>query len=377
LIEKDKIVAAGSVGSFQVPAETKIIEYPGGTILPGLIEGHSHILLHPYNETSWNDQVLVESLGERIARATIHAEKTLKAGFTTIRDLGTEGAGYADVGIKQAIEKGVIQGPRMLVAGPAIVTTGSYGPKGFAPEHQIPVGADVADGVDELTKLVRGQIGRGVDIIKVYADYRWGPDGQAMPTFTMDELELVVALASSSGRPVVAHASTPEGMRRATLAGVNTIEHGDAGNSEVFSLMKKEGVAFCPTLAAGDAVSQYRGWEKNQNPEPSRITEKRKSFKQALVSGVTIIAGGDVGVFAHGDNARELEMMVEYGMSPIEVLKSVTSVNASVFGLGDRIGSIKNGLIADILVVMGNPLDDIRNIRNVIQVLKNGKFIGN
>jgi imidazolonepropionase-like amidohydrolase len=202
--------------------------------MPGMIEGHSHILLHPYNEVSWNDQVLKESQAERVIRAANHAKANLMAGFTTIRDLGSEGAGYADVGVKQSIEKGIIPGPRMLVAGPAIVATGSYGPKGFAPHVKVPLGANEADGIDALIREVRRQIGGGADIIKVYADYRWGPNGEAMPTFTQEELEIIVDVASSSGRPVVAHAATAEGMRRAAMAGVQTIEHGDGGTPEVF-----------------------------------------------------------------------------------------------------------------------------------------------
>ncbi len=374
LVDGEKIAAAGPKNSIKLPGDrrTEVLPLPGCTLLPGLIEGHSHLLLHPYDETSWNDQVLVESEAERVARATVHARNTLRAGFTTVRDLGSEGAGYADVGLKKAIEKGVIPGPRMLVAGPAIVATGSYGPKGFAPHVEVPLGAEEADGVDDLIKVVRRQIGNGADIVKVYADYRWGPNGEAMPTFSVEELRLMVETAASSGRPVVAHASTPEGMRRVTLAGVKTIEHGDGGTLEVFQLMKEKGVALCPTLAAGDAISQYRGWQKGSQPEPARIVEKRKSFAAALASGVTICAGGDVGVFNHGDNVRELEMMVEYGMKPLEVLRSVTSVNAQIFDLSKKLGSVKPGLLADLIVVKGNPASDIRQLRDVKLVMKGG-----
>ena len=374
LVDGDYIVEAGPVGSFAEPPGAKTLDLKGCTLLPGLIEGHSHLLLHPYNETSWNDQVLKESTAERVARAVVHARATLEAGFTTVRDLGTEGAGYSDVGIKAAIEKGVIPGPRMIVAGPAIVAVGSYGPKGFAPHVRVPLGADVAGGKDDLTKVVRRQIGNGVDVIKVYADYRWGPDGEAMPTFTLEELKLIVELAASSGRPVVAHASTPEGMRRAILAGVQTIEHGDGGTAEIFMMMKHKGVALCPTLAAGYAISVYRGWDE-QEPVPERVKQKRKSFEMALKSGVTICAGGDAGVFSHGQNARELELMAAYGMPPVEVLKSATSVNARVFGIDDKVGKISKGMLADLLVVDGNPLEDIRSLRQVKHVFKDGKLV--
>ena len=373
LVEGNKIKAVGSKNELKPTANTQVIDLQGTTLLPGLIEGHSHILLHPYNEVSWNDQVLTESQAERVVRATVHARNTLMAGFTTMRDLGSEGADYADVGIKTAIEKGIIPGPRMLVAGRAIVATGSYGPKGFAPNVEVPLGAQEADGVDNLIKVVREQIGKGADIIKVYADYRWGLGGAAMPTFTVEELTLIVQIAKSNGRPVVAHASTAEGMRRAALAGVETIEHGDEGTKEVFQLMKEKGIAFCPTLAAGDAILQYRGWKKGQDPEPERIRKKRESMKLALESGVTILTGGDVGVFTHGENARELELLVEYGMKPLEVLRSATSVNAKAFHL-DNLGKIQPGLLADLIAVQGKPDLEIADIRKVKLVMKGGKM---
>ena len=375
LVLDDTIAAVDEPGNIQAPAGCTTRQFPGATLLPGMIEGHAHLLLHPYNETPWNDQVLRESHAERAIRGALHAERTLQAGFTTVRDLGSEGAGYTDVGLKQAIEKGVVPGPHLLVAGKAIVATGSYGPAGFNEQVTVPLGAEEADGVDALTRVVRDQIGHGADVIKVYADYRWGPDGSAQPTFTQRELELIVELASSSGRPVVAHAATAEGMRRAILAGVSTIEHGDGGTPEVFALMAERGVALCPTLAAGDAILQYRGWNKGVDPEPERITQKRASFTEALEAGVTIVAGGDVGIFPHGDNVRELEMMVDYGMSPLSVLRSVTSGNAEVFGMADRLGRIAPGLLADLVVVQGNPLENIGALREVTFVLLGGATV--
>ena len=347
------------------------IELKGMTLMPGLIEGHSHLFLYPYNLASWNKQVLGESSALRVARATVHAKASLMAGFTTLRDLGTEGSGYDDVGVKRAIEQGIIPGPRLLVATRALVATGSYGPK-YAPHVNTPKGAEEADGVDGITKAVRTQIGQGADLIKVYADYRWGPNNEAQPTFTLDELKLIVSLTQSSGREVVAHAATPTGMRRAILAGVKTIEHGDGGTREVFELMKDKGVALCPTLAAGDAIMQYTGWKKGKDSEPERIKQKRKSFKLALVAGVTIVFGGDVGVFAHGDNARELEMMVDYGMKPLAVLRSATFVNAKVFGIKNKVGRLKKGLLADMIAVKGNPARDIKKIRQVKFIMKDG-----
>lgn len=354
---------------------TRIINLKNCTLLPGLIEGHTHLFLHPYNETSWDDQVLKESRSYRTARAIKHAESTLKAGFTTARELGTEGAGFDDVGLKQAIYENLIPGPRLIIATKALVATGSYAPKGFSSEMAVPQGAEEADGHDDLIKKVRNQIGKGADLIKIYADYRWGLRGEAAPTFTLDEIKLIVATARSSGRPTVAHASTAEGMRRAILGGVETIEHGDNGTPEIWKLMAEKNVYLCPTLAAGEALFQYNGWKKGIDPEPERIRKKKEVFKEVLKSGVKICMGGDVGVFAHGDNAREIEMMVEYGMKPIEALKSATSINADAFHIETQVGRLKPGLLADIMVVEGNPVDNIKDIRQVKLVMKDGIVI--
>src|SRR5262245_7205485 len=363
-----RIEAAGPAGSVAAPEGTTI-DLPGTTLMPGMVEGHSHVLLHPYNETVWNDQVLHESLGLRVARATNHLRATLMAGFTTIRDLGTEGAGYADVELKQAVDQGIIPGPRMLVSTRAIVATGSYGPKGFALEWHVPQGAEEAD-EDSVVRVVRDQIGHGADWIKIYADYRWGAHGEAAPTFSIDEITKIVETARSSGRPVVAHSTTPEGMRRAVLGGVETIEHGDAGTPEAFKLMKEHNVALCPTLAAGDATSQYAGWKKGTDPEPAGITRKRASFKAALDAGVTILSGSDVCVFTHGDNAREIEMMVNYGMPAVDAVKSATSVAGRVLHM--EIGQVKPGMFADLIAVEGDPTREISSLRRVKFVMKNG-----
>jgi imidazolonepropionase-like amidohydrolase len=372
-VRGDRIEAAGPAASAGAAAAT-VVDLPGTTLMPGLVEGHSHVLLHPYNETTWNDQVLHESLGLRTARAVNHLRATLMAGFTTIRDLGTEGAGYADAELKQAVDQGIIPGPRMLVTTRAIVATGSYGPKGFSLEWRVPQGAEEADG-DSLIRVVRDQIGHGADWIKVYADYRWGSRGEAAPTFSLDELKLIVDTARSSGRAVVAHSSTPEGMRRSILAGVETIEHGDGGTPEVFTLMAQKGVALCPTLAAGDATSQYAGWKKGASPEPAGITRKRASFKAALDAGVTVLSGSDVGVFTHGDNARELELMVDYGMPAVAALKSATSVGARVLHLENRIGQIREGLLADVMAIDGDPTREIAALRRVKFVMKGGTIV--
>lgn len=374
LIKDNQIEAVGEPATVKVPANAEAINLKGMTLLPGLIEGHSHLFLHPYNETTWNDQVLTESRAERTARAVEHAKATLMAGFTTVRDLGTEGAGYDDVGLKAAIEKDVVPGPRMLVATRAIVATGSYGPKSTVTEAILPKGAEEADGLEGITHAVRSQIGYGADVIKLYADYRWGLNEKAAPTFTAEELKLAVQVARNSGRTVAVHSGTTEGMRNAIEAGVTTIEHGDGGTPALFKLMQEKGIALCPTLAATEAIASYHGWKKGIDSEPEGVKHKHLIFSEALKAGVIICMGGDVGVFPHGDNARELLLMAEYGMKPIDVLRSATSVNAAVFKL-QNLGQIRVGFSADLVAVQGNPANEIKAVKAVRMVWKDGKRV--
>lgn len=365
VVRGDRIEAAGPGATAN---NAKTIELPGLTLLPGLVEGHSHMLLHPYNETSWNDQVAHESTGLRVARAVNHLRATLLAGFTTTRDLGTEGAGYSDVELKQAVNQGIIPGPRILASTRAIVATGSYQPKGFSLEWRVPQGAEEAD-IDSIVRVVRDQIGHGADWVKLYADYRYGPQPGAHPTFSIDELKLAVETAHSAGAPLTVHSSTAEGMRRAVLAGVDTIEHGDGGTPEVFKMMAEHHIPLCPTLAAGYFTSTYAGWN-GKAPEPPGIQRKRASFKAALDAGVTILSGSDVGVFTHGENAKEIELMVEYGMSPVDALKAATSTAGRVFHMD--IGVVKSGMLADLIAVDGDPASDITSLGKVKFVMKGG-----
>jgi imidazolonepropionase-like amidohydrolase len=371
IVSGNSISYAGPAARATFPADARRIELPNLTLLPGLIDAHVHFFLHPYNEAAWDDQVLKEPLAVRIARATAHARNTLMAGFTTVRDLGTEGAGYADAGLREAIETGIIPGPRYLIASKAIVATGAYAPVRTRYAYETPLGAEEADATT-LQHVVRSQIGHGADWVKLYGDFRWGPDGAARPTFSDAEMKLAGSTAHDSGREMVVHASTPEGMRRATNAGAKSIEHGDEGNIEVFRLMAKNGTAYCPTLTAAEAVESYRGWKKGTDPIPAGIAEKKRSFAAALASGVTICTGSDAGVFTHGDNVRELELMREYGMKPADVLRSATSVTAKMLGMEKIAGRIAPGLRADVIAVQGNPSSDISSLRNVRFVMKDG-----
>lgn len=371
LVRGNRIVAAGP--DLVAPDGATVLDLPGLTLMPGMIEGHAHLFLHPYDETSWDDQVLHEPLALRTARATVSARATLMAGFTTVRDLGTEGAGYADAGLKQAIDQGIVPGPRLLIASRAIVATGAYGPRGFEPGLTTPLGAEPADGPD-IARVVRSQIAAGADLVKLYADYRWGPGEPSRPTFSQAELTTAVETAHSAGRTVAVHAGTVEGMRRAILAGADTIEHGDAGTPEIFRLMHDHGVALCPTLTATDAITRYRGWD-GQEPAPENVLAKRRAFAAARAAGVTMCMGGDVGVYSHGTNAREMVLMAAEGMPASEVLIAATSGNARIFHVDDRLGAVQPGLLADLVAVAGDPTRDITAVQAVRLVMKDGVIV--
>lgn len=376
LVQGDKIAAVGP--GLKVPAGGREIDLPGATLIPGLIEAHAHLFLHPYDETSWDDQVLKETSAYRTLRAGRQARDTLMAGFTTVRDLGTEGVGSADVSLKRAIDDGIIEGPRLIVVTRAIVAAGAYGPakRSYSGAWDPPQGAQEASGVDEVVRAVREQAAAGADWIKVYADYRVGPAGETMATFSLAELQALVETAHGLGRPVAAHAASDEGMRRAVLAGVDSIEHGDGGSEATFKLMAQRGVAYVPTLTATESVARYfQHYVPGQTPPTARMIASDRAFRLAMKLGVTIASGSDVGVFRHGDNARELELMVAHGMTPLDALLAATSTDAKLLRLDQKIGRIAPGLLADLVAVEGDPTVEIGSLRRVVLVVKSGAVL--
>ena len=375
LVQGKRIAAVGAKPD--APQETRVIELPGTTLLPGLSDLHSHLFLHPYNETLWDDQVLKESEAYRTVRAVRHAVATLRAGFTLLRDLGTEGAGYADVALKRAIDEGLVPGPRLVTVTRAIVATGTYGPARakFRSDCCLPQGAEEASGRDEILRAVRHQASHGAEWIKVYADYRAGPKGETVATFSEDELKALVDTAHTLGRPVAAHATSDEGMRRAANAGVDTIEHGYGGSQATFALMAKKNIAFLPTLAAAEAIAEYfHGHVRGGEAHP-RMREAEHAFKAARTERVVIGCGSDVGVFAHGENLRELAWMAQHGMAPAEVLHAATLVNAKIVRRDSELGRVREGYLADLIAVEGDPTTNLAALSRLRLVMKDGEIV--
>ncbi|MGN6515546.1 MAG: amidohydrolase family protein [Rhizomicrobium sp.] len=376
LVRGNKIAAVDRADALTNGA--RVIDLPGTTLLPGLMDLHSHLFLHPYNITSWDDQVLKESEALRTVRAVKHAKDTLDAGFTLLRDLGTEGAGYADASLKRAIDSGIVPGPRLVVTTRAIVASGGYAPmrRNYRPDCCLHAGAEEVSGVGECVRAVRHQAAHGADWIKLYADYRVGPNGETVPTFSLEELKAIVDTARDLGRPVAAHSMNDDAMRRCIEAGVDTIEHGYSGTRETFQRMAEKGIAFLPTLTVAEAIAEYfLGHKRGGKPTP-RMEDAANAFRLAREEGVIIGCGSDVGPFPHGESHRELAWMVKLGMNPREALDAATSIAAKIIRRSD-LGHVREGALADLIAVEGDPAKDIGAVAKVRFVMKDGAVTRN
>ncbi len=376
LIEADRIVAVGPYADVAARAPgAEQLDLSGMTVLPGLIDNHTHVLLQGDITTAdYDEQLLRESIPYRTIRATVAARTALMDGFTTIRDLETEGAMYADVDLKTAIARGVIPGPRMFVATRAFSATGMYPLLGYSWELRMPEGVQIVDGPDEIRKAVREQVKYGADWIKLYADRRYyiGKDGRlrSWVNFTDEEFKAFVDEAHRLGRKVAAHAVGWDGIDAALRAGVNTIEHGDGLTPDLIDRMVRQRVYWCPTIYVGVYVAQGRG-----GPWPRMVELERAAFGEALKRGLLplISFGTDAGGFAWTENeAKELAYLVRYGMTPMQAIKSATSVAARLLDEEDSLGAVAPGRYADLVAVAGDPLSDIEEMQRVRFVMKEG-----
>lgn len=370
VVEGKKIKTVGR----EIPTGAHVIELSKATVLPGLIDSHTHLVLH---EGDYDQQLLKESQAFRAIRSVVAAEKTLKAGFTTVRDVETEGAMYVDVALREAINQGFISGPRIQAATRALSITGGYAPYGYSPEIDVPYGVQVADGVDGVRKAVREQIRYGADVIKIYADSRYrhrlADSLVGSPTFTDDELRAIVDEAEKVGIHVCAHAYTSEAAQRAVKAGVRSIEHGLYLNHETFTLMKQRGVYWVPTL-----IAYYQWAQDTASPWPVRqmveytVQRHKETFRRGLHSGVKIAFGTDM-YNPHGAGAKEFGLMVHYGMTPMQAIQSATIVAAELLDMKGDIGEITPGAYADIIAVSGDPLQDVSVLEQITFVMKEGR----
>jgi imidazolonepropionase-like amidohydrolase len=378
VIRGNRIESIGGAGS-ALPPGAKVIDLSNATVLPGMIESHTHIFLQGEDPAlgGYDIQLLKFPLAYRAARATVSARRALEQGFTTIRDMETEGAGYGDVGIKMAVNEGRIPGPRIFTTTRAISTTGGYPLEGYAPEIEVPKGVQIIDGPVQARKAAREQMDHGADWIKVYMTHRsWvDKDGNlvSQPTLTLEEIKAITDEVHGWGRKVGCHAYSGEGLQRALDGGCDSIEHGLLISDAQIAQMKRQGTWYCPTLAI-----YYKEWSPENTPEGkrdrARAEDHEQSFKKALQAGLKIVYGTDVGGFSWDQPiAQDFSYMVKFGMSPLEALRSATIRPAEMLGMPGQIGVIAPGAYADIIAVDGDPLKNIEALSDVTFVMKEGQ----
>ena len=381
VIRGNRIESIGPASATQ--ATGNVIDLSHATVLPGLIDAHTHIFLQGEDpaEGGYDIQLLKYPLAYRAARAVVAARRALEQGFTTIRDVETEGAGYGDVGIKQAINEGHIPGPRMFVATRAISTTGGYPLEGYAPEIEVPKGVQIIDGPIEARKAAREQLDHGADWIKVYMTHRSWVDKngvfQSQPTLTLEELKAIVDETHGWGKKVACHSYSGIGMQRALDGGCDSIEHGIELTDAQIAQMVKQGTWLCPTLSA-----YYYNWEPANTPDGIRDRKRMElhndSFQRAVRAGVKIAFGTDMGGITWTESeAQEFSRMVEFGMSPMDTIRAATTRAAEMLDMKGEIGTLQRGAYADIIAVEGDPLKDISVLKNVRFVMKDGKVVKN
>jgi imidazolonepropionase-like amidohydrolase len=383
VVRGNRIESVGDAASTKIPEGAAVIDLSRATVLPGLIDSHTHVFLQGDDpaEGGYDVQLLKHGLAFRAARATASARRALEQGFTTIRDVETEGAGYGDVGIKQAIEAGYIPGPRMFVVTRAISTTGGYALEGYAPEVAVPKGVQIVDGPVEARKATREQLEHGADWIKVYMTHRSWVDARdnlvSQPTLTLEEIKAIVDEAHGWGKKVACHAYGGVGLRRALDGGCDSIEHGLDLDDAAIAQMVKQGTWYCPTMSVYYDHMAPEGTPLGRR-DRARVTLHGPSLRKAVKAGVKIAFGSDAGGFSWKDPiAQEFPRMVEFGMSPMGAIQSATSKAAEMLGMSGQIGVIAPGAYADVVAVPGDPLADVKELGRVFFVMKDGKVFRN
>lgn len=380
VIRGDRIERVVGNGGVQIPPGAATVDLTHATVLPGLIDCHTHIMLTDTDNSHYDEILLKQSWQYRTILATLNVKRDLEAGFTSMRDVETEGAMYSDVDVRNAINQGLIPGPRLKVATRGISTTGGYGLEGYSPEVTVPVGVQTIDSPSEARKAVREQFNYGADLIKIYGTDRYSflPDGKevSVADFSLEEVQAIVDEARLKGLKVACHAYDGPGLHYCIDAGVASIEHGIQLDDDAIRKMVAKGIYLVPTLYVYCCALE-KGDLAMSGGKTSRLAIHEVSFKKALAAGVKIAFGTDAGSFPHGTQAVEFEWMTRYGMSPLQAIQAATISAADLMGWGDQVGAIEPGKFADVIAVDESPLDDIKQLEHVRFVMKGGTVVRN